>query len=234
MDILTDEHEREEAVRKWWHEHWKPIALGVAIALAGLVGVRQYQAWQLSENQQTAYEVYQHQIKLGTSGAAALADAQKFIDQNKNVYGSLLALEMANVQIRAARYDEAQKLVSFAAANGGDLLAPQCNLVTARLQAQQGRYEDALATLSALKSDAYKIEVAETRGDVLLAKGDRQGAHDAYLEAIKATEAAKLQISSVLQLKFDSVIKHGDTPAYKLMNQQAAAMSATPDNVSGK
>ena len=45
MDILTDEHEREEAVRKWWHEHWKPIALGVAIALLGLVAVRQYRCY---------------------------------------------------------------------------------------------------------------------------------------------------------------------------------------------
>ena len=22
MDVLTDDHEREEVVRKWWHENW--------------------------------------------------------------------------------------------------------------------------------------------------------------------------------------------------------------------
>ena len=43
MDVLTDDHEREEVVKKWWHEDWKPIALGVVIALGGLIGFRQYQ-----------------------------------------------------------------------------------------------------------------------------------------------------------------------------------------------
>ena len=28
MDVLTDDHEREQVVRKWWSEYWKPIALG--------------------------------------------------------------------------------------------------------------------------------------------------------------------------------------------------------------
>lgn len=225
MDILTDEHEREEAVRKWWHEHWKPIALGIAIALAGLVGFRQYQAYQLSESQKTAYEVYQLQTQLASRGVAALGDAQKFVDSNSDVYGSLLALDMANVQIRAGKYDEAQKLVAFASANGGDLLAPQCTILTARLFAQLGEYDDALGTLSNLKADAYKAEIAEVRGDILNAKGDRKGAHDAYLEAINALKDAKLQISSVLQLKFDNVIEHGDTPAYKLMAEQAEQLA---------
>lgn len=224
MDILTDEHEREEAVRKWWHEHWKPIALGVAIALAGLVGVRQYQAYQLSESQKTAYEVYQIQTQLASRGVSALQEAQKFIDANNDIYGSLLALDMANVQIRAAKYEEAQKLVAFASKHGGDLLAPQCTILTARLQAQLGQYDDALSTLATLKSDAYKAEVAETKGDILIAKGDRKGAHDAYLDAINTLKAANLQISSVLQLKFDNVIEHGDTPAYKLVAEQAEQM----------
>ena len=57
MDILTDEHEREEAVRKRWHEHWKTIALGVGIGLLGLVAVGQYQGYELLQKQETGFEV---------------------------------------------------------------------------------------------------------------------------------------------------------------------------------
>ena len=98
------------------------------------------------------------------------------------------------------------------------------------MQAQLGQYDDALSTLAALKSDAYKAEVAETKGDILIAKGDRKGAHDAYLDAINTLKAANLQISSVLQLKFDNVIEHGDTPAYKLVAEQADQMVKSLDS----
>lgn len=227
MDILTDEHEREEAVRKWWHEHWKPIALGVAIALLGLVAVRQYQAYDLSQKQETAYEVYQLQNQLQSRGAAAFTDAQKFLDEHDDIYGAILSLDMANVMLRANNYSEASKYVDFAKKNGGELMAPQTTLVEARLQAQNAQYDQALATLDSIKSEAYKAEIFETRGDVFMAQNKTDEAHDAYLQAIKLLQEAKLQISPMLQMKFDNVIKPGDTPAYKLMAEQAQEAAAT-------
>ena len=113
MDILTDEHEREEAVRKWWHEHWKSIALGVTIALAGLVGVRQYQAYQLSEDQKTAYEVYQLQKQISTQGVNAMSDAQAFLDQHKDAFGAILALDMAMSIFALRMMIEAEALSSL-------------------------------------------------------------------------------------------------------------------------
>ena len=207
MDILTDEHEREEAVRKWWHEHWKSIALGVTIALAGLVGVRQYQAYQLSEDQKTAYEVYQLQKQISTQGVNAMSDAQAFLDQHKDAFGAILALDMANAQISAKNYVEAEKFASFAAANGGDLIAPQASIIKARLLTQDGKTDEALKTLDSIKSTAYN-------------------ARTAYLDAINTNKADKIQISPMLQLKFDNVIVEGDTPAYKIVAEQAKEMSA--------
>lgn len=226
MDILSDEHEREEAVQKWWHEHWKPIILGIVIALAGLVGVRQYQAWQLSKDQETAFEVYQLQNELQRTGVAGFNDAQKFLDNHKDIYGAILALDMANVKIAGKDYEGAQEFVSFAKANGGDLLAPQTTLVLARLEAQQQRYDEALATLKSIKSKAYAPDIAEARGDIYMAKGDINAAHDAYKEAIQLTLDAKLQIRPILQRKFDNVIQPGDKPAYKIVAEQVAAEAA--------
>ena len=99
MDVLTDDHEREEVVKKWWHEYWKPIALGVVIALGGLVGFRQYQAYELNKSQEQALAVYQLQEQLNEKGLDVLADAQKFIAENDNVYGALVALDVATLPV---------------------------------------------------------------------------------------------------------------------------------------
>lgn len=227
MDILTDEHEREEAVRKWWHEHWKPIALGIAIALLGLVAVRQYQAYDLSQKQETAYEVYLLQNQLQSRGQAAFGDAQKFLDEHDDIYGAILSLDMANVMLEANNYNEAAKFVDFAKKNGGDLMQPQATIVEARLQAQNAQYDKALATLDSISSDAYQAEILETRGDIFMAQNQIDAAHDAYLQAINLLKDAKLQISPMLQMKFDNVIKPGETPAYKIMAAQAQEASAT-------
>ena len=221
MDILTDEHEREEAVRKWWHEHWKPIALGIAIALLGLVAVRQYQAYELEQKQATALEVYQLQNQMASRGAAIFPEAQKFLDEHDDIYGAILALDMANVVLKANNYSEAERYITFAQQNGGELIAPQTAIVKARLQAQNAQYDAALQTLDGIKSDSYKAEILEVRGDIFMARNQTEAAHDAYKQAIDILYAAKLQISPMLQMKFDNVIEAGDTPAFQLMAEQA-------------
>lgn len=228
MDILTDEHEREEAVRKWWHEHWKPITLGIVIAIAGLVGVRQYQAYQLSQDQATAYEVYKLQKQISVQGVNAVDEIQPFLDANQNAFGSIVALDMANAQIRAQKYEEANKFAEFAAKNGGELIAPQATLIQARLLAQAGKSDDALKALDSVSSSAYKAEVAEARGDIYMSLNDRAKAREAYLAAINARKESKVQISPLLQIKFDSVIAQGDTPAYKVMAEQAKEQAILP------
>lgn len=231
MDILTDEHEREEAVKKWWHEHWKPITLGIVLTLAGLVGMRQYQAYRLEQQQATAFEVYQIQNQMVLKGVNAAGAAEAFLKEHEDVFGAILSLDLARVYIDAGRYDKAQEYVSFAKTHGGDLIAPQATLVLARVQCQNKEYDAALATIASLTSDAYKAEASEVKGDILLAKGDSKGAHDAYLAAIQANQAAKLNISPILQMKFDNLIVAGDTPAYKIVEEQnKQQMQASPLN----
>ena len=53
----------------------------------------------------------------------------------------------------------------------------------ARVQAAQGKYDDALATLKVEQPGEFAPRLADARGDVLLAKGDRAGALREYLAA---------------------------------------------------
>lgn len=226
MDILSDEHEREEAVRKWWHEHWKPIALGIAIAIGGLIGVRQYQAYQLEQSQQDAYAAYQLQSQILSRGTAAFAAADQYLQEHEDIYGAMLALDMAATLIQGEKYDEALKYITFARDHGGELTAPQASLVLARLQGQSGDYSAAMATLDGLVNSAYQAEAAEIRGDLFMAQGKSSEAHDAYAQAIAHYQAAQITISPILQMKFDNVIESGDKPAYQIMAEQIEAQNA--------
>ena len=56
MDVLTDDHEREQVVRKWWSENWLSLTVGVAIALSAMVGYKYYNSYQTEKAQTYAYE----------------------------------------------------------------------------------------------------------------------------------------------------------------------------------
>ena len=52
-------------------------------------------------------------------------------------------------------------------------------------------------------------------GDIYFAQGKQDQAHDAYLEAISQCKDKKIAINPVLQMKFDNLIKEGETPAFR-------------------
>ena len=215
MDVLTDDHEREEAVKKWFKENWKPIALGIVIALAGLLGFRQYQSYQLEKSQDAAYALYQVQAILNKDGAKSLDKADAFMQEHKDIYGALLALDLATMHINAKDYDKANVALDFAKDNGGALVEPMVVLIKAKVLAELKQYDEAITLLNGLESSAYSIEKNIVIGDINMLKGDNDKAHDAYKKAVDLSVENSIAISPLLQLKFDNVIKAGDTPAYK-------------------
>ena len=181
-------------------------------------GFRQYQAYELGKSQEQALAVYQLQEKLNAQGLDAISDAQKFIAENDNVYGALVALDVATLQMTEDKFTDAAATLEKAASSGGDLLKPAVTLTLARLQAQNQEYDKAVNTANSVTSEAYALEKSEVLGDIYMASGDRQKAHDAYKNAIELCKSKKLPINGILQMKFDNLIAAGDTPAFREMS----------------
>jgi predicted negative regulator of RcsB-dependent stress response len=78
----------------------------------------------------------------------------------------------------------------------------------ARVQAAQGKYDDALATLKVDQPGQFASRLADVRGDVLLAKGDRPGALREYLAA-RSGASEGLVDTEMLDLKIRDL---GGTP----------------------
>lgn len=214
MDVLTDDHEREEAVKKWWHNNWKPIIGGIVIALAALVGFKQYQAYELKQSQAQALTVYQLQNNLATNTANAQTEALAFIENNNNLYGALVAIDLAKIQITTKEFDKALANLDFAAKNGGDLVAPLSHIVKARIQASLGDFNLAIDTLKAINSQAYAIEINELLGDIYMQNNQKDEAHDAYKKAYELSKEKGLIINPLLQIKYNNVLKSGEEPLY--------------------
>ena len=208
MDVLTDDHEREQVVRKWWSENWKSLALGIVIALGGMIGYRQYQNYQHDAAAKKAYELSTIQTKLSLKQENAVALAESFIKEHEDLYGSLLSLDLAAMNSAAGEYDKALDNAVFAAKNGGELVAPNAKFVQAHVLAQMKKFDEAVSLLESVETKAYAVEKYETLGDVYYSKGDMDKAHDAYLKALEVCEQKKIAINPLLQMK-------ADTPAYK-------------------
>lgn len=225
MDVLTDDHEREQAVRRWWHDNWKPLLAGVAIALLVIAGYKQYQAWDLERAQSLAYEVYRLQQDLGRSASGSAERAQSFMEGHHDLYGALVAMELAGYCLTASDYPAALDALSFVREYGGEFIAPLAMLLEARVQASGGEYERAQASLQAVTQSSYLVEKLELSGDIYMQQGDRAAAHDAYREALQASRARDAVPSPLLEMKFNSVIQSQD---HDLASVDGAVPAAAP------
>ena len=204
MELYDTEEQQVEAIKDWWKENGKSVILGAVIGLGGLFGWRYYQD-SVTTAQETASESYtkavQQLAENNTEGEAAL---QALIDaNNESQYAVLAALQLAKVQVEAGEFDEALAQLEWAkSATEDQALSSVITFRLARLKLEQSDFDAALAELSSITDESWSGRVAELKGDILLRKGDSEGAYTAYVEAQQAED-----VSQTLQMKLDDLAK---------------------------
>ncbi|MGO2341741.1 YfgM family protein [Vibrio litoralis] len=200
----ADEEQQVEAIKDWWHANGKAVIIGVVVGIGGIVGWRYYQDTQTTA-QETASHGYTAIVSnIEAKGIDAAASAQEFIDNNdKTAYAVLTALQLAKVQIGADKLDDALTQLKWAQANTKDeTLTPIIAYRTARVLAAQGEYDNAIKTVSDVKSEAWKARNQELMGDIYLLKGDKDAAVKAYTQAQQDGST-----NQALQIKLDDLAK---------------------------
>ena len=196
MEIYNTEEQQVEAIKRFFREHGLSMAAGILIGLGGLYGFREYQAAQLEaqEAQSAAYAALVDKAAAeGTDKKAWLTDAQKFIAEHKDSsYSHLTALMAAKEAVVLKDYATAeQQLEAVAKGSKVPEVIAVAQLRLARVQAEQAKYKEALATLSATMPAAFAAQQNELKGDVLLKTGDEAAALSAYKAAQAGAEAGK-------------------------------------------
>ncbi len=205
------EDEQMERAKNWLKVNGIWIIAGIALGAGGLAGYRWYQE-RRDTQAETASARYEELVDAFTRrdrvrGMTLLDELNR--EYSWTPYASLGTLIAARVQVEANELDKAAAGLKSVMDNADDEeLKMVARLRLARVQSAQGKHDDALATLKVDAAGEFAPRIADTRGDVLLAKGDRDGALREYLAARTAESDGRLDVD-LLDLKIRDL---GGTP----------------------
>jgi len=205
VEIYSSEEQQVEAIKRFWQQYGKSILGGVVLGLAALYGFRFYQAEQRGAAEQASVKFSQLVEQRDASAASEdwLAQAQGYIDGSKSDnYAVLAALLAAKDAVTLQQYDKAAEQLTWVLAHAKEpavLAVTQLRL--ARVQREQGKLDEALATLGSAVPESFASVQAELKGDILLQADKPAEAKAAYQQAL--TNAG--QNSQLLQIKLDEL-----------------------------
>ena len=213
-DHLTEE-EQIESLKRWWAENGKGIVTGVALALAGYFG---FQWWQTAERDkaEAASNLYQGFVEAvsandGKPDNKQLTTAKSLAQELKDefaarIYASQAALRLAALAAADNDLESSAKELQWVLDNTSEtslqLLAKRR---LAAVMAARGQLEEALKLLDSDVPPSFAALYSETRGDILLQKGDEQGAHEAYQLALTQLLPEQASSAQLLRMKAEAL-----------------------------
>jgi predicted negative regulator of RcsB-dependent stress response len=186
VEDYLNEKEQWERVLAWLREQGPWMLAGVAVAV-GVFGGWRY--WQNRIQQRNLAAATRYEQVIDAFGRNDLNGGTRLADElvksfPRTAYADQANLAVARIQVDSKQLDQAAtRLRQVLDTTKDSELALIARLRLARVQLAQGKPDDALTTLDAVRPGAFAARYAEVRGDVLLSKGDRDGALKAYREA---------------------------------------------------
>ena len=199
MDIYSTEEQQAEAIKRFFRENGLSLALGVIVGLGGLYGWKAYNQNQITTAEQ-ASDAY---TKLVESDDV-LASADAFISENKDTqYATLAAFVAAKEAVEKNDLDAASEKLNWIITNekNPELKATAATRL-ARVHIAQKQYDQALATLNSQLPESFAATVAELKGDIFSAQGDKAQARTQYQAA---ADKGGLENNPLLQIKLDDL-----------------------------
>ncbi|GAA5315442.1 MAG: YfgM family protein [Candidatus Pelagadaptatus aseana] len=216
MSAHLTEEEQLEALKRWWNENGKSTVVGVAVVVAGYFG---WQGWEANQQRQAeiASNSYQDIMEaLEVAPGQPLSEEKRATvvhlseglkaDHENSLYASQAALFLAKMAVEKDELGKAAAELQWVIERNvdGSLTRLAKNRLARVLLAQQD-YDAALALVADSDSGAFKSLFAESRGDILLAKGDTQQARAAYELAQQSMTEADRSRFALLSMKLDDL-----------------------------
>jgi predicted negative regulator of RcsB-dependent stress response len=194
------EQEQWEQLKGWVRGNGPQVLILVALMLLGWFG---WKWWQGREQQQDMAASATYQDILARLDANKVPEATALLEtlrseDPKSPYVFAADLVLARAYVENNQLDKAADVLQGVMNTAPDNeLRPIARVRLARVQAAQGKYDEALTTLGTASLGAFESARLEERGDILLAKGDRAGALAEYQAARKLEPSSDEQASSV-------------------------------------
>ena len=218
MALDAAEEENIEAIKKWWHENWKQLALLVVIVFPSYFG---WQLWQNSQatEAETASDLYEEVLLLAISEPGVPVTEQESLrildlfellktDYPSSVYALYGALFAAQQSVNANDLGAAEESLQWMLDNRQDSLFSRtdegliltANLRLGRVILAKGESERALNLVNSIDPKTFEAGFAELRGDIYATMGRIVDARDAYIAAQEAgsnTEGLRMKLDDL-------------------------------------
>lgn len=187
METYSTDDQTVESLRKWWAENGTWILAGLLLGSASLFGWRYWVEYR-DQTYATASDAFERVVAAARQGDVARAEALVVEIGGLPLatpYTDLSRLAIAAATAQAGDLDAAQRqLIALLEDVSDDGIAHLARLRLARLQLAAGSLDEMATTLLVADPGPFAPFYAELRGDLALARGDREAAVAAYREAL--------------------------------------------------
>lgn len=206
-NIYISDKEQVEMMKNWWRENGKFLLGSIAAVLLLSAGWRYWQNYKFKDAA-IASSVYEQMLNHESNQdyTAVESDVTELqTNHAKTPYAALGALVAAQNAVNSNKMDLALKKLNWVIHNSKNKDFKQiASMRLARVLLGMKKYDDALLSLSDIEAKAYLPLIQELRGDILLAKGDENGARIAYQTALHSLRASAPN-RTLLQIKANQV-----------------------------
>lgn len=205
MDVT--EQEQLDAFKQWWEKNGKiVIVLAIAVLVAFLGGKtwRDYNAGQ-SENASVQFEMMLAAMEQGDSSSAIDIGGRLIGQFASTPYSSLASLALAKLHVEKGDAETARTHLQWAMDSAKqDEVKMVARLRLARLLVSENLLDEAMNLLSTVEAGPFTAPFEEVKGDIYLAKGDKEQARSAYNKALNMSATATVD-SNNLRMKLDDL-----------------------------
>lgn len=211
MSTPYDQQEELEKLKRWWKTYGSALLIGIALGLAIVFGNKYWSDYRRhqAEAASALYDQLLAHVDKKAYDDARNAGKTLLEEYRSTPYAGLAALLLARLSFDAQQAEEARQQLRWALDNAVDEGTRHvARLRLGRLLVAAGEADSALALIEVKDTAGFASDYAELRGDLLAAKGDRQGAREAYTRALAAVDE-RSPYRSVLTMKLDDLGAEG-------------------------
>jgi predicted negative regulator of RcsB-dependent stress response len=188
QQLDLQEQEQVDALKAFWAKYGNLIMWSVTLVLAVFAGYSYWTKMQRDKAGQasTLYGEMQRAAEAGDDKRAAQIFGDMKSKAPKTTYTQFGGLLAAKAQADKGDTVNATANLQWVAENGNDENAAVAHLRLAGLLADAKKYDDALKELALVKPLSFAPLVSDRRGDIELARGQKDAATKAYKAAYDA------------------------------------------------
>lgn len=211
MDPYNEQ--QTERLKAWWKNYGNALIAGVVLGVTLLVGLTYWRHYQTTRNEK-ASDLYVQLIEAQQRGdrAAALERGKELIGgYEATPYAGKGALLLARASFDAKDLATARNHLEWAVSHATEHATRlTARLRLARMMLDQGDAAAARRLLDVKDASGFESQLAELRGDVFVAQGDKGAARKAYTDALAALPRGS-SYGPILQMKLDDLGLDGNS-----------------------